>query len=602
MEAFKNANNLYTNSICEASDCFIEKGDKNLINNVPEKFVRQTENRLLENTSSKKLIQIKNIDNKNNYHSNREPPIMSRLNNKNSDYLNLNRSKIKSQKKDFFKTKIISEEENFIVGTESYKATKIKENEEEDVRINNFIDNKFEKSISKESTHIREYEKIAFKNDFNNNENNENTVGCFHLDLNKNTIKTNHAPNNTNRVNAPDKGIINLASELMLKNKNLSNNDLIDFGNFSCCENSKRETEKNPFEHLTPKEKCQKKLLTYSKKGDKESFLKTLSELYALESEKLDIHFTNELGKNCLHIACEEGNLRIVEILLKLNFDFKLKVKDKLSKKTALHISCENGYFDISKMLIDNGDQINSLDADLNTPLHLCALNNHTELFQYLLEKSSNFNIEAAKNSNRETAFDLALTSDKKNNDNNNKEIQDKFNKIINDYFKKISDANNANKFVFVNNKQKNIIYEQPSPSNLQIKQNINSTNLNKNSSNSNNSKTSQFITSVKSNNNSDSKKNDKFNIDNNVSSIKEKQPKLLNSNKNSSKELSDNSKFINLFNSSNLISDLSTNSLNFSKKESYNISNSQFSNYYSNFNCYAQNTQRMSSSKKNID
>ena len=56
-------------------------------------------------------------------------------------------------------------------------------------------------------------------------------------------------------------------------------------------------------------------------------------------------------------------------------------MKHKFNKKTALHISCENGYFYISKMLIEKGAEIIILDKDLNTSLHLCAINNHVKMF-----------------------------------------------------------------------------------------------------------------------------------------------------------------------------------------------------------------------------
>lgn len=566
-EAFKNANNFYTNSICEFSDSFIEKGDKNLINNVPDTFVRQTENRLLENTSSKKLIQITN------YQSNRDP-FINKLKKENSDlnnYLNLN-NKINTKKD--FGTKIISEEN--IIDSDSCK-NELKEEDniknKNNPQKNNFIKNLDNKNNGSEaSTPKSEYEKIKFTNDSNV----ENKSKLINLNLDKNLIKTNSA----NRIDVPG---LKLLSELEL-NKYISI-DIINLRNFSI--ESKRESEENSFQLLTPSEICEKKLLNYSKKGDKESFLKTLTELYALEGESLDIHFFNEAGKNCLQIACEEGNLKIVEILLKINFNFELKVKDKLSKKTALHVSCEKGYFDISKMLIEKGAEIGSLDAELNTPLHLCAENNHVELFQYLLDKSKN--IDSAKNSNGETAFDIALK------DKNKNELKDKFNKIIIDYYQELSEANKI-----LNNKNKNI-YETSPRKPQQIKQTMYFSNSNKSN---NNNITSQFFSSI---NNSGSMKNEKFNFELkcNHKNNKIEKPNLIKSNKNSSKELSNNSKIYNIYNtanSSNVNSDLSTNLIIFSKKDSSNLSNSQFSNYKSNFNYYKKNNQRMSSNKnKNL-
>jgi ankyrin repeat protein len=53
-----------------------------------------------------------------------------------------------------------------------------------------------------------------------------------------------------------------------------------------------------------------------------------------------------------MHLACDEGNLKIVEILIKSKIDLNLRTRDK---KTALHFSVLRGYIDISKLFIENG-------------------------------------------------------------------------------------------------------------------------------------------------------------------------------------------------------------------------------------------------------
>lgn len=56
-------------------------------------------------------------------------------------------------------------------------------------------------------------------------------------------------------------------------------------------------------------------------------------------------------------------------------------------KKTPLHISSTHGYFDISKLLVENGAMIGLLDAEKNNPLHITAQLGHLELLKFLLER-----------------------------------------------------------------------------------------------------------------------------------------------------------------------------------------------------------------------
>ena len=150
---------------------------------------------------------------------------------------------------------------------------------------------------------------------------------------------------------------------------------------------------KTPASTLTQGEN--RKLLTASKKGDKEKVLEVLS------SENIDINFKDENGGNALHYACDEGNLKIVEILLKAGADINSKTNDK---KTPLHLAARHGYFDISKLLIENDAYIGTLDNEKNLPIHLCALGNHTELLCYMLDHLPNV---AIKNLYGKTPFDL---------------------------------------------------------------------------------------------------------------------------------------------------------------------------------------------------
>ena len=62
-----------------------------------------------------------------------------------------------------------------------------------------------------------------------------------------------------------------------------------------------------------------------------------------------------------MHYACDEGNLKIVEILLNANCN--INIKNNLNK-TPLHLSTQKGYFDITKKLIEFGAYIKNQDGD----------------------------------------------------------------------------------------------------------------------------------------------------------------------------------------------------------------------------------------------
>jgi len=568
--ALKNSNNFFTKSICEATESFIEKGEKNLINNVPDTFVRQTENRLMEKNSSKNLINIKNKLPYNNidYNSNsNHKTICSNNYHTNPSKMNLNEKFIIQSKRTTnereYKSRNISDDE--IIDTDS-QIVNIKE--EEILNDNLEIDY----SGYEDNTDSQKTPKIKLGNTRKNNYiiKNSNENEALNSKLNKTSSANKILNQPLNKF--PDVELTKNFSDKMKEITNLN------------TENNK-ESQKEEIIFLSPIEKCYKKLQLFSKKGDKECFLETLSELYSLEGEKLNIHFIDEItGKNILHIACEEGNLKIVEILVKLNFNLDMKTKNKISKKTALHISCENGYFDISKILVEKGAEINLVDADLNSSLHICALNGHVELFQFLLEKS---NIKYdLKNSKGETAFDLIFKKSDLNKNNN-----EKFKKIIKDFCEK-----NDIKWKYHDKEY----FTESSPRKNEISKITNNS-----SSNNSGKKISKFIKGTNTiGNNSIINEKIRQSVEFKKTNEKNNTSSNNNSNKKSSKDLNSVSNImnnLNTINTSNVISDLSTNINNFSKKESSNISSSQFSNFKLNFKNYKKTNQQLSNVNSNV-
>ncbi|MCQ2817184.1 MAG: protein kinase, partial [archaeon] len=128
-------------------------------------------------------------------------------------------------------------------------------------------------------------------------------------------------------------------------------------------------------------------LLVLARKGDKDTFIETLGKILKKEG---DVNYKDERGFTALHYACDEGNLKIVDILIKARCELNVKT---FEKKTPLHLTAIHGYFDISKLLIENGASLNASDNEKNTPIHFCASNGHIELMKFFLEKLPNVEV-----------------------------------------------------------------------------------------------------------------------------------------------------------------------------------------------------------------
>jgi len=49
--------------------------------------------------------------------------------------------------------------------------------------------------------------------------------------------------------------------------------------------------------------------------------------------------------------------------------------KDTETGNSAIHMACANGNIEILKMLLENGGDVNILNSSKNSPLHWAALN-----------------------------------------------------------------------------------------------------------------------------------------------------------------------------------------------------------------------------------
>ena len=99
----------------------------------------------------------------------------------------------------------------------------------------------------------------------------------------------------------------------------------------------------------------------------------------------MNINYKDENGCTALHYACDEGNLKIVEILIDADCDTNIK---NINKQTPLYLSAKKGYFDISKKLIEYGAELNLEDSEKNSSLHYICKNDFIDLLKYFLTKN----------------------------------------------------------------------------------------------------------------------------------------------------------------------------------------------------------------------
>ena len=119
----------------------------------------------------------------------------------------------------------------------------------------------------------------------------------------------------------------------------------------------------------------------------------------------IDINCTFTNVKTPLHLACVQGNLKIVQVLLEKNVNVDAIGERKL-KMTPLHWAAFQGYIKIVKVLIKYKSNVLSTNKFKQTPLHLAVLKNHIKVVKYLVKNDAEIYAEDEKNT---TPWDIAV-------------------------------------------------------------------------------------------------------------------------------------------------------------------------------------------------
>ena len=125
-----------------------------------------------------------------------------------------------------------------------------------------------------------------------------------------------------------------------------------------------------------------------------------VSMIGTLIDARIDCTVTNSDGLNAIHYAVSKMKTGVLTLLLDRSVvDVNTSTNDEL-RRTALHIVCDRAKDEDSKvettnvalMLLQNGADVNALDATGSTPLSIAVLSNNVELVDLLIKYHSNVN------------------------------------------------------------------------------------------------------------------------------------------------------------------------------------------------------------------
>ena len=119
------------------------------------------------------------------------------------------------------------------------------------------------------------------------------------------------------------------------------------------------------------------------------------------EKEKINVHHLDE-NFTVFHVV-RKGNADIVKILLSLG----INVNEKGIGFTLLHVACEEGNLPIVELLLENGADIDAISKGANwTPLDVAVWKENTSITKLLLENGCKTNLRDFKG---QTALEFAL-------------------------------------------------------------------------------------------------------------------------------------------------------------------------------------------------
>ena len=110
----------------------------------------------------------------------------------------------------------------------------------------------------------------------------------------------------------------------------------------------------------------------------------------------------DQFGQTPLHLSCQNGHTRVVQLLLHKGAQFT----KSYDRNTPLHEAAVHGHVStVNTILQAHAHLINSTNRLGMTPLHLASQSGHVDCIQLLLTQAAQF----VTNNDGETFFDLAI-------------------------------------------------------------------------------------------------------------------------------------------------------------------------------------------------
>jgi hypothetical protein len=100
------------------------------------------------------------------------------------------------------------------------------------------------------------------------------------------------------------------------------------------------------------------------------------------------------LGKTQLHNCAKNGLTSSVKRLLSIR-NINVNVKDDVSGHTPLHYATNNGHIEITRLLLENGAEVNAKSNSGCTPLHWAAIIGHVDILHLLVENGANLEAQS---------------------------------------------------------------------------------------------------------------------------------------------------------------------------------------------------------------
>jgi ankyrin repeat protein len=97
-----------------------------------------------------------------------------------------------------------------------------------------------------------------------------------------------------------------------------------------------------------------------------------------------DMYIGDHFGRTGFHFACFNGNLNVVQLLIKQKFN--IYIGDN-AKKTGFHWACFNGNLNVVQVLLDKGFDMNVRDDKGKTGFHEACFRGKVNVVRLLLEE-----------------------------------------------------------------------------------------------------------------------------------------------------------------------------------------------------------------------